>query len=101
MDRARLRPGALPEPRDHHRRRNMKARYGMALAMVVGAALGGAAMEALHAQAKPPVYMVAINELSDPERYAKEYVSPARKSVEDHGGAYVAVGPGTQLVGNL
>jgi len=79
----------------------MKARYGMALAMVVGAALGGAAMEALHAQAKPPVYMVAINELSDPERYAKEYVSPARKSVEDHGGTYVAVGPGTPLVGSL
>jgi uncharacterized protein (DUF1330 family) len=79
----------------------MKARYGMALSMVVGAALGGAAIQALHAQAKPPVYMIAINELSDPERYAKEYVSPAQKSVKDHGGEYVAAGPGTQLAGNL
>src|SRR5262245_33274274 len=79
----------------------MKARFGMALSMVVGAALGGAAIQALHAQAKPPVYMIAINEVSDQERYAKEYVSPAQKSVKDHGGEYVAAGPGTQVAGNL
>ena len=79
----------------------MKARFAMALSMVVGAALGGAAIQALHAQAKPPVYMIAINELSDPERYAKEYVSPAQKTVKDHGGEYVAAGPGTQVAGNL
>jgi uncharacterized protein (DUF1330 family) len=79
----------------------MKARFGMALSMVVGAALGGAAIQALHAQAEPPVYMVAINEVSDQERYAREYVSPAQKSVKDHGGEYVAAGPGTQVAGNL
>ena len=45
----------------------MKARFGMALSMVVGAALGGAAIQALHAQAKPPVYMIAIIG----EKYAK------------------------------
>ena len=49
----------------------MKARFGMALSMVVGAALGGAAIQALHAQSKPPVYMIAINEVSDQEGYAK------------------------------
>ena len=79
----------------------MKARFGMALLMVVGAALGGAAIQALHAQAKPPVYMIAINEVSDQERYAKEYVSPAQKSVKDHGGEYLAAGPGTRVAGNL
>jgi uncharacterized protein (DUF1330 family) len=79
----------------------MKTRFGMALSMIVGAALGGAAIQALHAQAKPPVYMIAINEISDQERYAKEYVSPAQKSVKDHGGEYVAAGPGTQVAGNL
>jgi uncharacterized protein (DUF1330 family) len=79
----------------------MKARFGMALSMAVGAALGGAAIQALHAQTKPPVYMVAINELSDQERYAKEYVSPAQKSVKDYGGEYVAAGPGTPVAGNL
>ena len=79
----------------------MKSRFGMALSMAVGVALGGAAIQALHAQAKPPVYMIAINEVSDQERYAKEYVSPAQKSVKDHGGEYVAAGPGTQVAGNL
>jgi uncharacterized protein (DUF1330 family) len=69
--------------------------------MLAGAAVGGAAVQALHAQAKPPVYMIAINEVSDQGRYAKEYVPPAQKSVEDHGGEYVAAGPGTQLAGNL
>ena len=79
----------------------MKAQYSIALSMIVGATLGGAAIEVLHAQAKPPVYMIAINELTDPDRYAKEYVSPAQKSVKDHGGEYVAAGPGTLLTGNL
>jgi uncharacterized protein (DUF1330 family) len=73
----------------------------MTLSMAVGAALGGAAIQALHAQAKPPVYMVAIKEVSDQERYAKEYVSSAQKSVKDYGGEYVAAGPGSQVVGNL
>jgi len=79
----------------------MKARFDMVLSMAVGAALGGAAVQALHAQAKPPVYMVAVNELSDQERYAKEYVSPAQKTVKDYGGEYVAAGPGTPVAGNL
>jgi len=79
----------------------MKARFGMALTMAVGAALGGAAIQAPHAQAKPPVYMIAINDVSDQEHYAKEYVSPAQKTVKDYGGVYVAAGPGTQVAGNL
>jgi uncharacterized protein (DUF1330 family) len=58
-------------------------------------------MHGLHAQAKPPVYMIAINEVRDAEGYAKEYVPPAQKSVKDHGGEYVAAGPGTRIVGSL
>jgi len=79
----------------------MKSRFSLTLSMLAGAILGGAAIEALHAQAKPPVYMIAINEVSDQERYAKEYVSPAQKSVKDHGGEYLAAGPGTRVAGNL
>jgi uncharacterized protein (DUF1330 family) len=79
----------------------MKSRFAIAVSMLAGAALGGAAIELLHAQAKPPVYMIAINEVSDQEGYTKEYVPPAQKSVKDHGGQYVAAGPGTQVAGNL
>jgi len=79
----------------------MKTRFAVALSMVAGAALGGAAIQALHAQTKVPVYMIAVNEVSDQDGYAKEYVPPAQKTVKDHGGEYVAAGPGTPLVGNL
>jgi uncharacterized protein (DUF1330 family) len=79
----------------------MKVHYTVALSMLAGAALAGAAIQTLHAQAKPPVYMIAINEVSNQDGYTKEYVPPAQKSVKDHGGVYVAAGPGTQVVGNL
>jgi uncharacterized protein (DUF1330 family) len=79
----------------------MKARWTVALSMLVGIAVGAAAIQTLHAQAKPPVYMIAINEVSNQEGYTKEYVPPAQKSVKDHGGVYVAAGPGTQVTGNL
>jgi uncharacterized protein (DUF1330 family) len=79
----------------------MKLKYKLAIAMLAGTALGAAAVQGLHAQAKPPVYMIAINEVSNQEGYAKEYIPPAQKSVKDHGGVYVAAGPGTQVAGNL
>jgi uncharacterized protein (DUF1330 family) len=79
----------------------MKPRWIVALSVPVGVALGAAAIQTLHAQAKPPVCMIAINEVSNQEGYTKEYVPPAQKSVKDHGGVYVAAGPGTQVAGNL
>lgn len=79
----------------------MKAKHAVALSIVAGIAIGGAAIQTLHAQAKPPVYMIAINEVSNQEGYAKEYLPPAQKSIKDHGGVYVAAGPGTQVAGNL
>jgi len=79
----------------------MNARRKIALSMLVGFVLGAAAVQALHAQANPPVYMIAINEISNQEGYTKEYVPPAQKSVKDHGGEYVAAGAGTRVAGNL
>ena len=79
----------------------MKARSTVTVSMLAGIALGAAAIQTLHAQAKPPVYMIAINEVSNQEGYTKEYVPPAQKSVKDHGGVYVAAGPGAQVTGNL
>src|SRR5690349_5960550 len=79
----------------------MRTRLAIAGSTLVGAVLGAAGTLTHHAQPKPPVYMIAINEVSDQERYAKEYVSPAQKSVKDHGGEYLAAGPGTRVAGNL
>ncbi len=79
----------------------MKIRYAITLSMLAGVVVGGAAVQTLHAQAKPPVYMIAINEVSNQEGYTKEYLPPAQKSIKEHGGVYVAAGPGTQVAGNL
>ena len=78
----------------------MHMRYVIALLMVGGMAVGGAAIQTLHAQTKPHVYMIAINEVSNQEGYAKEYLPPAQKSIKDHGGVYIAAGPGTVIAGN-
>src|SRR5262245_14626434 len=43
----------------------MKTRYTVALSMIAGAALGGAAIQGLHAQAKPKAYLVTESEVID------------------------------------
>jgi uncharacterized protein (DUF1330 family) len=43
----------------------MKTRYTVALSMIVGAALGGAAIQGLHAQAKLKAYSIAEVEVTD------------------------------------
>jgi uncharacterized protein (DUF1330 family) len=79
----------------------MKSSYKLTIALVAGAAMGGAVIQGLHAQAKPPVYMVAMNEITDQEGYTKQYLPTAQKTLKDHGGVYVAAGPGTPVDGSL
>jgi len=79
----------------------MKIHYTIALSMLAGVAIGGTAIQTLHAQAKPPVYMVAINEISNQEGYTKQYLPAAQKTLKEHGGVYVAAGPGTQIDGSF
>jgi len=43
----------------------MKTRYTVALSMIAGAALGGAAIQGLHAQAKPLAYVITEVEILD------------------------------------
>jgi uncharacterized protein (DUF1330 family) len=70
----------------------MKTRYTVALSMIAGAALGGAAIQGLHAQAKPPVYYVAEIDVTNPDAYAKEYVPKAQAIIKAAGGRFLAVG---------
>src|SRR3954470_2695317 len=52
--------------------RKMKTHHAIGLAII--SAVGSAALvQGLHAQAKPPVYVVAENDVSNPEAYGKEY----------------------------
>ncbi len=70
----------------------MNTNSKIALAVVAGAAVGAAAMHGLHAQAKPPVFVIAEVDVSNPEAYAKEFASKARDIIKSHGGHFLAIG---------
>ena len=70
----------------------MKTRYTVALSMIAGAALGGAAIQGLYAQAKPPVYYIAEIDVTNPEAYANEYAPKAQALIKSHGGRQLAIG---------
>jgi uncharacterized protein (DUF1330 family) len=78
----------------------MKMKYTVALSLLTGIAIGGAAIQTLHAQAKPPVYAIALNQLTDAEGYAKDYLPKGRAAILAHGGVYVAAGKGTVVTGD-
>jgi uncharacterized protein (DUF1330 family) len=70
------------------------------LAMLGSAALGAAAVHTLHAQAKPPVYVIGEIDVKDKDAYAKEFVPAAAKAIKDGGGTYlVRGGKTTPLLG--
>ena len=68
----------------------MKTNYKVAIALVAGAAIGGAAIQGLHAQAKPPVYVIAEIDVSNPDAYAKEFLPLVQSNL----GTAVAAGQG-------
>jgi uncharacterized protein (DUF1330 family) len=59
----------------------MKTRYTVALSMIVGAALGSAAIQGLHAQAKLKAYTVSELETIDAQAQPT-YLPAARKAIE-------------------
>lgn len=80
----------------------MKTYYTVTLAMLAGAAFGGAAVQTIHAQAKPPVYFVAEISVTNPQAYGKEYAPRAQASIKAAGGKLIALGgaggAGAQMV---
>ena len=78
----------------------MKLRSALAMATLSSIAVG-TAVHTLHAQAKPPGYLVAINEIFDQEGYLRDYLPTAQKILKDHGGVIVASGTGTPIDGSF
>ena len=52
----------------------MKTRYAVALAVATGFGLGAVAVQGLHAQAKPPAYLLAEVQVTDPDTW-KQYIA--------------------------
>jgi hypothetical protein len=57
---------------------------------IAGAAIGGAAIQGLHAQAKPPAYVVVEIDATNPDAFLKEYAPIAGKAITEGGGTYLA-----------
>ena len=67
--------------------------------MLTSFALGAFTVQRVDAQAKPPVYFVVENEISDVQGYLKEYAARARDMIRANGGRYLAAGDATTFVG--
>ena len=69
----------------------MKTKYKIAIALVAGAAIGGAVNQGLHAQAKPVAYVITETEVLD-QAALKEYLPKVTKVIEADGGKYLSRG---------
>lgn len=70
----------------------MKTRYIVTLAAVAGFGLGAFAVQALHAQSKPPVYYIAEVDVTEVDAYTKEYAPKAQALIKASGGRVLAAG---------
>jgi uncharacterized protein (DUF1330 family) len=77
----------------------MKTTHKLVLTLLAGAVIGAAAVGALHAQSKPPVYLVYENELTNRDGYLKDYVPTAIATIKAHGGRVLAAGKPTTYAG--
>jgi uncharacterized protein (DUF1330 family) len=77
----------------------MNRHIALGLAMIAGAALGATAMQGLHAQAKPPIYIVTEIDAPNMDAYLKEYAPLAQKTIKDAGGRLVAAGAAKSVEG--
>jgi uncharacterized protein (DUF1330 family) len=70
----------------------MKTYYTLTLAMLAGCGLGAAAVQGLHAQAKPSIYYVVEIDSTNPDAYAKEFAPKAQAIIKAAGGRFLAIG---------
>jgi uncharacterized protein (DUF1330 family) len=80
------------------RSKSMKPNSKFAIALLLGSILGAAAVEGLHAQAKPPAYVISEIEVSNKDAYAKEYVPLAVTALRDSGQKQLAAGGQTAAI---
>jgi uncharacterized protein (DUF1330 family) len=69
----------------------MKSNYQVAIALVAGATIGGAAIQGLHAQAKPKAYIITEIEVINQEAQ-NAYLPKVGEVIKSSGGTYLARG---------
>jgi uncharacterized protein (DUF1330 family) len=72
----------------------MKPDHKTVFALIVGAVTGGAIVQALHAESKPPAYVVGEVDVANHDAFVKEYVPLAMKALSKGGYDYKAIAVG-------
>jgi uncharacterized protein (DUF1330 family) len=70
----------------------MNRHITLGLAVIGGVTIGAAAIQALHAQAKPMAYVIAENIVNDEAGYTKDFAPVISKAIADAGGKYLVRG---------
>jgi uncharacterized protein (DUF1330 family) len=68
----------------------MNIRTSVALAVIAGFGLGAVSIHGLHAQAKPPVFVVVEIDVTNMDAYMKEYAPKAQALVKKYGARQLA-----------
>jgi uncharacterized protein (DUF1330 family) len=76
----------------------MKSYSTVALSVLVGFGAGAAAVQTLHAQAKPPAFTIVEIDVTNEEGFTKEYAPIAGKVLTDAGGKFLVRGGKTAAI---
>jgi len=70
----------------------MKSALKITATIACGLLVGGGAVQLLHAQSKPPAFVVSEIAVRDQGGYEKNFLKATEKDISDHGGKYLAGG---------
>lgn len=70
----------------------MRNTLKLGIALACGLLVGGSAVQLLHAQSKPPAYLVAEIAVKDRAGYDENFLKPSAQDITNHGGKYLAGG---------
>jgi uncharacterized protein (DUF1330 family) len=62
------------------------------LSAIGGVAVGALAVQTLHAQSKPPAFYIALNDISNPAAYIKEFASKSTLLAKKSGAKFLIQG---------
>jgi uncharacterized protein (DUF1330 family) len=75
---------------DREAEKSLKTYCSIALSLLTGSALGAGAVQALHAEAKPPAYVVSEADVMNVASFNQSYVPSATKALVAAGGTFIA-----------
>ncbi len=70
----------------------MRTHITVAFSLLTGIGIGAIAVQGLHAQSKPLVYLINEIDVTDPEKYGAEFTPKAQASVRSSGARFLVIG---------